>query len=333
VEKGDSDPVGAGGKPAGEDENPYTAEALDWFVRLQAAEGDPATARAFRAWCDGDPRRAVAFEKVAAVWGAPEFVRAADNIARSTGFSTPAKEPRRSSRTKIAAAVVSGAVLLWGAASLPDMLIWLRADYVTATGELRPIELPDGSRMILNTATAVSLGYGQDKRGVRVLKGEAYFDVVRDPARPFEVDGDYSRVIVTGTAFAVRLEAKADEVVLSRGKVDVVRVDQPAQHADLNPGEAVNVTGSAIAPVRRVDTEAALAWVDGRITFDARPFGEVLPQLQRYYSGRVMILNSGIADVAVSGNYRLDHPAIAIRSLAEAAGATVTVLPGLIILR
>jgi transmembrane sensor len=93
------------------------------------------------------------------------------------------------------------------------------------------------------------------------------------------------------------------------------------------------VTGSAIAPVRRVDTEAALAWVDGRITFDARPFGEVLPQLQRYYSGRVMIFNSGIADVAVSGNYRLDHPAIAIRSLAEAAGATVTVLPGLIILR
>lgn len=327
----DREDLGPGAAPAGQGDDPVIAEALDWFVRLQAAEGDPAAARAFRAWCDGDPRRAAAFEKVAAVWGAPELLRAAENTARTTGLSSPVKKSRRRART--AAAVVAGAALIWCAVNLPDMLIWLRADYVTATGEMRSIDLPDGSRVILNTATAISLDYRPDKRGIAVLKGEAYFDVVRDPSRPFKVDGDYSRVVVAGTAFAVRLDAAADNVILSRGKVDVARLDQPSQHADLVPGDSISVSGTALAPVRQVDTQAALAWIDGRIIFDVRPFGEVLAQLRRYYPGRVVVINPSISGVEVSGNYRLDDPAVAIKSLAEAAGARVTTLPGMIILR
>jgi transmembrane sensor len=316
--------------PSGADEEAFDREALDWFVRLQAGDAEPANMRAFRAWCDSDPRRAAAFGKVSDVWGASEFLRAADNVARSTGFTTR-KKSGRSTRTKVATAVVSCLALLWCAASVPDLLIWLRADYVTATGELRQIELPDGSSIVLNTDTAVSLDFGAGRRAVTLLKGEAYFDVAHDPARPFVVDGDYSRVTVTGTAFAVRLETEADDIVLSRGKVAVAPIASPGDKTELQPGEAIDIGASAGASLRQVDTQTELAWVDGRIAFDNRPFREVLDQLQRYYPGRVIVVNTAVKDVLVSGNYRLDNPSVAIASLAEAAGATVTSLPGVIV--
>lgn len=307
--------------------------ALDWFVRLQANQGDSKTARQFREWTESDPRHAAAFEKVTAMWGSPEFGLAAANVARATGFSVrKAKASRSGSFAKKAAGVTTAVLLIWGAANISELMIWMRADYVTATGERRTISLPDGSTMILNTGSAVALNFGETRRTVTLLEGEAYFDVLPNAAKPFRVDGNYGTVLVKGTAFAVRLDGDADDVTLSRGAVDVSRAGTPTDHAQLRPGQAVSVTVSAIAPVRQVDPQTALAWLDGRIRFTDRPFGEVLNQLRRYYRARVVVMNSGLGSVAVSGNYRLDEPDIAIQSIAEAAGATVTKLPGGIII-
>lgn len=310
-------------------EGPFREEALDWFIRLRAEDQDPATQRAFRAWCESHPGRAAAFARVSAMWGEPEFARATENVARATKLSVKPRSVRR----KGAALIVAAAVLIYGASSIPDLLLWVRADYMTATGERRSITLPDGSRMVLNTATAVSLDYTQDRRAVTVLDGEAYFDVARDLERPFVVDGNFSRVMVTGTAFDVRLDPDQDDIALARGAVDVARLEQPMDRTGLRPGEAVNVGAFSIAPIRAVDPATAFAWVDGRITFTERPFREVLDQLRRYYRGRVVLWNSQLGDTNVSGSYRLDDASLAIRSLAEAAGASVTALPGLIILR
>lgn len=266
------------------------------------------------------------------MWGEPEFLRAVENVARETKFPARGK-PRASARRQRTALIVGAVILIWGAASVPDIIVSLRADYMTATGERRTITLPDGSQMLLNTATAVSVDFAEDKREVTVLRGEAYFDVAKDRARPFVVDGNFSRVAVTGTAFDVRLDSDEDDVTLARGQVDVARLDRPADRTSLQPGQAVNVSNIGIAPVRAVDTSTALAWVDGRISFTERPFGEVLRQLRRHYRGRVLVLSPRLGDVAVSGSYLLDDPGQAIRSLAEAAGGSVTVLPGLIVLR
>ncbi len=263
------------------------------------------------------------------MWGEPEFGRAAENIARATSLSVKPKSTRR----KGAAVIIAAIILVYCVSSAPGLLLWMRSDYMTATGEQRSITLPDGSRMVLNTATAVAVDYTPDRRGVVILEGEAYFDVARNIARPFVVDGNFSRVLVTGTAFDVRLDRNQDDVALARGRVDVARLEVPTDATDLQPGEAVNVGPAAIAPVRAIDLATAFAWVDGRITFTQRPFREVLDQLRRYYRGRVVVWNSELGDTDVSGSYRLDDPSLAIRSLAEAAGATVTTLPGLIILR
>jgi transmembrane sensor len=324
--------VGSYSKPSAED--PFAAEAVDWFVRLQDADGDPATGRAFRAWLDGDPRRAAAFEKVTEVWGAPEFLQATRNVAKATGFVAPGKKSRRHSLAKKAAAIITAVVVAFGLAKVPDLILRFRADYVTAAGEQRVIALPDGSRMTLNTESAVALDFATGHRDIKVLRGEVYFDVRSGLAIPFRVAGQFGDVKVKGTAFSVKLDDSEDNVVLSRGVVEVVNRMQPQEHAFLSPGEMVSVTATSISPVRKIDTERPLAWLQGRIRFDDRPFGEILNDLRRYYPGRIFVANSAIEQVSVSGNYKLDQPLLVIRSLTEAAGATLTMLPGgIVVLR
>lgn len=310
--------------PAGD---PLVAEALDWFVRLQAADGDPQTARAFRAWMEGDPGRAAAFEKITAMWGAPEFVMATQNVAKATGFSPRRKSRRRALMAK-AAAAGTAAILIFGLMKFPELMIWLQADYITAAGEQRVIPLADGSTMTMNTGSAVALDFAGGRRSVKILQGEAYFDVVQQPGRPFSVAGKFSQIEVKGTAFSVKLDDDEDDVVLARGAVDVARLSQARDHAVLAPSQTVSVTAGGILPVKHVDTEKSLAWLQGRISFYDQPLGQVLKDLRRYYPGRIYVVHRRIEQIAVSGNYKLSEPARVVHSLAEAAGATVTTLPG-----
>ena len=77
----------------------------------------------------------------------------------------------------------------------------------TAVGEQREMQLPDGSMIALNTDSQLEVTYGENYRDVRLLKGEALFEVTRDPARPFIVDAGIRRVEAVGTAFVVHLGA------------------------------------------------------------------------------------------------------------------------------
>jgi transmembrane sensor len=282
---------------------------------------------------ESDARRAAAFEQVAAMWGAPEFLLATQNVAKTTGFSARRKSARRRFGKKTAA-VATALVILLGLTVGRDIKLRMQADYVTAAGEQRVIALPDGSTMTLNTGTAVALDFSSGRRGVEILQGEAYFDVRPGVTPPFRVVGRFGQIDVKGTAFSVRLDDDGDNVVLSRGSVDVARRAQPLDHAVLAPNEMVSVTASAVLAVKQVDAGKPLAWLEGRISFYDQPLGQVLKDVRRYHAGRIIVLNGGIEQVAVSGNYKLDQPALIIHSLAEAAGATVTTLPGgFIILR
>ncbi len=315
-------------------EDRFSREALDWFVRLQAGTEDPAVARGFRAWLESDPRCGAAFEKVTAIWGAPELLLASKNVAKATGFSPAHKNSPRRSLARKATALGIAVIVALGVSKGPDLLLRMQADYITATGERQSITLPDGSQMALNTGSAVALDFSERERRVKILKGEAYFDVRTGMADPFRVVGDFGEVEVKGTAFSVRLGEDEDSVVLSRGSVHVARRAYPHEQRPLHPGETISVTSDAIEQPRQIDTEQSLAWLEGRISFHDQPFGQVLSDLRRYYPGTVFVANRAIEKISVSGNYKLDQPLKAIEALAIAAGASMTTLPGgIVILR
>ncbi|CAO3382045.1 FecR family protein [Azospirillum argentinense] len=319
-------------------------EALTWFVTLLDAPADPDTRAAYQAWRNRDPRHAAAFDRLSSLGDMPELQRAS-TLARSPQ-AAPSPTARRSAtkrpvgrrpgwfggwRASLAAAAL---LLAIGVHLQPTLTLRLTADHRTATGERREVALPDRSRLILDTDSAVALDFAEGRRHVRLLRGQAYFDVVRDPAHPFRVTAGFSEVEVTGTAFAVRSDGAQDAVFLERGRVSVSRREPPGQTVSLVPGDRVTATADGLSAPARPDPAVALAWKDGRYVFHDQPFATAVDTLRRYHGAPVILLGDQLAGARVSGNYRLDDPAGAIRALAGVVGARITELPaGIILLR
>lgn len=316
--------------------------ALDWFARLNGYPDDKGLQAAFEAWRRADPAHAETFAKVAGVWDLPELDVIADDLAEKAGHERPAHhanvipiaQPRRRLWTRVTMAAAAVVLLAIGIQQYPVLMLHWRADYLTATGVQEEIILPDGSRMMLNTASAVSLDFEGETRAVTLLQGEAYIDVVHDASRPFTVVATFSEVEVKGTAFAVRTDPDRDTVVLERGHVDVARLQAREDRASLEPGETVTATATELSTIRKTDPATALAWREGRLVFKDQPFGQVVEEVGRYYDHSVIVANGRVGQTRVNGSYRLDNPERTIRSLATAAGASVTRIPGgILILR
>lgn len=316
--------------------DPVTDVALNWLFTLQAAPDDKRLRTEFELWRDANPAHAEAFLLVTAAWGLPEMDMVAADLLSQTMHAKrmpqnpvrPLSKPKRRNWAVAAVAVAAMAILAIGVQQYPALMIRWQADYLTDTGMRDEISLPDGSRMTLNTASAVSLDFEGAKRSVTLLRGEAYFDVVPDPSRPFTVVAAFSEVVVKGTAFSVRTESVHDTIVLERGHVDIARLQEKADKAALEPGESITASATALSAAAKADTTTSLAWLKGMIVFEDKPLGQVLGEVGRYYSHPVIVANGALYQVRVNGNYRIDNPERAIRSLATAAGATVTRLPG-----
>lgn len=304
--------------------------ALDWFAHKQSGVSDPALDAGFERWISANPAHANAYAELAGVWHDPELLSASQRLARQVDMraakpSYPVFGTKRAQWLAVAAALV---LFVGGYAAYPEIMLRWNADYRTMAGQTQNVVLPDGSRMLLNTDSAVELAYQGQQRGVRILKGEAWFDVVHDTSRPFRVAGHFGDVTVKGTAFVVRTEADRDVVALERGRVEVTQDEGTQPAVTLGPDQMVTVDEKSISGIEPFEPAEMLAWRDGRIAFSGKPLGSVLSDLSRYYDGRVFVLRRDLLSVAVSGNYRTDDAAGAIDSIVTAAGGRIDRLPG-----
>ncbi|KQT60721.1 MULTISPECIES: FecR family protein [unclassified Aureimonas] len=328
-------------------DDPVADEALTWFLSLREAGPEAPARQDFARWLRLDPRHGEAYRAVEAVWHSAEFGLAAAAAApRPAPAPSPALatarrralpsaraaaprrwaglSPRRLAQAACLVLAVAGAAAIFG----PGLLVQWKADVQTATGERRTFALPDGSTMMLNTASAASFDFADGRRGVRLLSGEAFFDVRHDPAHPFRVTSRFGKVEVLGTAFDVRMDGAADEVALERGHVRVTSLSGGEASVELRPGEAVTAGGEALSAVRSADLAALLGWREGRIAFADRPLSDILAELGRYRPGPVLVVDEKARRQVLSGSYRLDNIEGAIGMLAETAGLSATRLPG-----
>lgn len=316
--------------------DPVMDAALNWLVMLQGAPGDAALRNGFEEWRNADLFHAETFAKVAGVWNLPEMDEVAARLAERTGYAEPIHvpvmpecgSPKRSRLPRAIMAAAAVVLLAAGIQQYPVLALRMQADHLTAAGVRDELVLPDGSRMILNTASAVAVDFEGPNRSVRLLQGEAYFDVVPDPARPFTVAAAFSEVEVKGTGFSIRTGDGEDIVVLEHGHVDVTRLPERMDTASLEPGQSITATARGLSAVRETDSATSLAWLHGRLIFEDQPFGQVIAEVGRYYPDSVIVASGRLGKVKVSGNYRLDNPEGVIRSLATAAGASVNRIPG-----
>lgn len=267
--------------------DPIAAEATRWFVTLHEEPGGTGQLAAFVRWRDADPAHAAAYARLQRLWGASGHLPSLQQREGGTD---------RRTLLRSASGVVVGGALLLGTGRIvlgPHPL----ADYRTETGERRTVALSDGSTIDMSTRTAITVSFDGRRRHVRLLEGEAWFQVARDRARrPFMVEAGGGTTTALGTAFAVARADAGVTVTVTEHAVDVVALGAVRR---ISAGECCFYGGATVSPARPADA-ASLSWRDGQLVFISRPLAEVVATLDRWKPGRTVILDRELAQHPVT---------------------------------
>jgi transmembrane sensor len=297
------------------------AEAAVWLARLHSEQRTASTERAFRAWFTADPMHAAAFERITNTWEAARGVsQAVDSWQAETASRAQATRIRRKT---VAAALALIVLVVTGSWILQSALRFSKAQVVeTSLGERRSLVLPDGTRLVLNTDSRVTLRFDEAARRLTLNKGQAHFNVATAPARPFIVEAGGRQIVATGTVFDVRWTNAKLSVVLFEGHVSVSPVSGARENPDagiviLEPGQRAQFenTGTIVRSVKRLDREDA--WIGGRAVFDNTRLGDAVAEMNRYTRKRIEISDSSVAEWRISGTFSTDDVDAFARSLVD----------------
>lgn len=197
----------------------------------------------------------------------------------------------------------------------PELLQNLHSDYHTSTGEQRQIQLADGSRVRLNTDSAVTVDVAGNPRRVQLLRGEAYFEVAHAPQRPFWVEAGETRARVTGTAFSVSRNQESITITVTEGRVETSTQNHAEQSTLLTPGKSAHYQGQQLTGVQTTDVQRTLAWRQGQMVFVQATLSEVVEQINRYRPGRLIITDEQLKSrpiTAVFSVHKLDDAVAAL---------------------
>lgn len=157
----------------------------------------------------------------------------------------------------------------------------------TASDQSKEVMLPDGSQIVLNRDAELrySKGLKGDQREVH-LTGEAFFDIAKNPDRPFTVHTNAADIKVLGTSFNVRANPGESftELMVKTGKVDFINNRNPEEHWYANPSDVISFENDSQQMTRSTDRSFnALAWQSGQLVFDGNVLTEVVDQMSRRY--------------------------------------------------
>lgn|GEM_PF-1322857 len=202
--------------------------------------------------------------------------------------------------------------------------------YQTATGQVRDVVLPDGSIVGLNTQTELEwVGNPHDRR-VRLIHGEAYFQVVHDPSRPFRILLAHSQVQVLGTSFDVYQMANGDvRVSVVSGTVAVEGLDNgvgapPSWSRRLTSGQQIEYSPvGLVADVHSIVAPKVIRWRQGMLETQGEPLSDFVSDLSRYTSERIVIADPRAATQKVGGAFSVRSIDSTLDRLSRIAPVTV----------
>lgn len=296
-------------------------QAMEWLIHLHSGRARSESWAAYDRWRAAAPEHEQAARAAETMWQALAQTQAAqDHRAAASPASARRRRPSPLFPAGALAAALACVVLL---RSLPPA-----ADYHTGVGERRVVVLPDGSRVTLNTDSALDVHYTDGERRVDLRHGEALFQVAKDPTRPFQVRTDDARARALGTVYDVRNLDGATQVAVVEGVVRVETRDGAAP-VTLSAGQKL-ATGSAAASPGEVAAETA--WQRGKLIVNNMPLHQVMAQLNRYRQG-IIVVTGAVRDMPISAVLDLDDDAANDAALVSAFGLRVLRLPYLTLIR
>lgn len=191
----------------------------------------------------------------------------------------------------------------------------------TNIGVQKSERLSDGSVAHLNTNSLIETEYLASVRIVRLIRGEALFEVVHDPRRPFIVYAGESQIRAIGTRFVVRMDSDNIVVMVTDGQVQLSKRTAESRTSEagagaaksevilISQGEGVEIDSKSQTPqiseIERDDLDRRLSWLDGRLVFDNERLETVVAEVNRYVPGQILIDDPGLRDVRVSGRFEI----------------------------
>ncbi|TQV69870.1 DUF4974 domain-containing protein [Exilibacterium tricleocarpae] len=340
----------------GSDKAHIEERALYWFTLMRSDTRTNSDCEAYKTWLNANLAHRRAYRQLEEVWGVtgdfagtPAVEEARLQARRfntrsvhqfppraDTPVATAAPEPESAGdgsgggrRRWLSAALAASLMFVFLGANITGDAPWEPGVYQTGLGEQKTVVLEDGSKLLLDTQTRVSLDFSPQQRRLVLEQGQARFDVAHDKQRPFVVTAGSGKITALGTVFVVRRvarESAADEVLVTllEGKVAVAREQnvaaaptpaqpdrapppaQPPATVTLNAGQQVAYSTSSrgISAAATVDLEQATAWQAGRLVFEDHSLAEVLEDLNRYSQTRILLGDDSLEAIKITGVFK-----------------------------
>lgn len=283
--------------------------AADWVARRDAGALSRDEERRLAGWLADDPRHHGAYVRAHAAW----------TLAGRTTSTVKRSAPRLDRR---AAALILATIA--GGGGLFGLARWRGSATRVATqrGEILRAPLRDGSLAVVNTDSRLAFDIGERRRTVRMSRGEAWFDVAKDPARPFTVALGYVRVQAVGTAFSVRVFETGVEVVVTEGVVALWNVRSDRKLVSLRAGERAfspsePLEAPTVSQIGEARAQRLLAWKDGLIVLEDRTVAEAVAEFNRYNDLKLVVEDDRLGDRRLVGAFQANDPQSFVRALSN----------------
>lgn len=285
------------------------ARAAEWMARLWAQDASAADADACAAWRAAHPEHERAWARL------QRFARQFDALPREVARGALAPVQRHATGRRRALQLLGliaaggGTALLAHEAGLwqsTGMGMGMGSDYRTAVGDTRAIVLADGTRVVLDTASAIDVRYSAGERRIVLRAGAILVTSAHEHAaayRPLLVATPHGTATALGTRFSVRLDDDASQVAVFQGAVALQPARTRAESLHLQAGQRAGYTRHAVQDVGQVE-DSADAWAHGSLVAERMRLDDLLAELARYRHG-VLRCDESIGGLRVTGVYSL----------------------------
>lgn len=295
-------------------------QALEWQVTFWSGEVTPEERAGFAQWLAAAPEHALAWAQVQRTDAQLQM------LARPAAGHALRARPAPARRRALLglAGLLAGAGL--AAYTLRQTPQWqqVTADHRTARGERREIVLPDGTRVLLGSASAIDVDYGSAMRQLHLRDGEIFITTAADPtARPFIVQTAHGAVRALGTRFSLRQADGWIQVAVEQGAVEISPANGGlAARRRVDAGQQARLGQASVQAIGPLEANAT-AWTRGVLVAERMRLEDFLAELGRHRRG-VLRCEASVRDLVVSGVYPLDDTDHALRILAQALPLQVT---------
>ncbi len=299
------------------DEDRLFMEATDLMIRLKNDPDNPVPRRMIREWRMRSLEHESIWAEVAEIHGMMVKIITDE---REAGKKAVPGITRRS--LVIAGLVGAGAAA--GYAALPGLLVEARADYTTGKGQVRRVDLADGSIATMGPDSAIVVRFDERQRFIHLLQGMAFFDAASDRARPFSVGMGELVTTALGTAFEISDGAGYLSVSVDRGTVEVTSTAADIEAARLSAGQwlAFDAQNRTSRHGTRESGQIA-AWRAGQLFAEDEPVSSLIAKISRWQPGRTIVVDPSLGSRRVSGVFDLADPPRAFRALVHPFGGHV----------